>query len=713
MAADRLGAAGRILAVLGVLWLGLWQLTFKKEKGKAAPVRDAAGAPPGQPHAAPGPVLAAAAPAGGAPSPAPRAQPAPQQGAGAQHPAMRWWWLEWHARHLRKAGRKVRAVAVGGRLGAADAAAWRAFFADPGVDIWAADADPDAGVVPLRGSCDKEQDVQGIADQLGEPRADIVVDLGSPADPSGQVAAFSHCFGPLLRPGGAWVAEQAAKAYGDPWIGRGAPLDANGSIIAVGRLAVDQINRRYWDHGVGENSIKTIVLFPGLQYVQTVLFAEDTVIFSRKGRWADSWEQTIYLLGTWCLLPPPTLTTRNVDSISGDHGQPPTWSYRAGGPSWGGQYWNPPCAANESSPADNATAECVEAAERVRAAAEAGQGMVEIPSLGSDYSEPRMDGMSKSDKLGGSHYERRDTRHGYDRWYQWFFDPLRDRKLRMLEVGLATGESSIMWSKYFKDAKLFGMDYVFEIPEDEPVRKDGVITLVLGDQGNPDHLRRMVKTLGELSMDIIADDGGHIGTAQVQTFKILFRDLLRPGGIFVIEDIEGSYLGRHVAYGNMLYGGLHKRGTLIEVSKLFVDTINRPHWSPSEHRCVLETGTDAMVESVFFAENYIAYTKKGRPKGSPQPPAVPIRRSQQPARIPPLAERSAVAMADKTWDGSWYIPRPQCGPTSSGPYSGWLPVAPNRRHTRGRPQCVDPMILQGHGKGGRGRKRGVMKNTRK
>eukprot|EP01062_Namystynia_karyoxenos_P009054 TRINITY_DN1319_c1_g2_i3.p1 TRINITY_DN1319_c1_g2~~TRINITY_DN1319_c1_g2_i3.p1 ORF type:complete len:715 (+),score=215.67 TRINITY_DN1319_c1_g2_i3:93-2147(+) len=672
MADSSKSTAAKILAVLGALWLVLWQLTFKKEKGKSR-----AGVAP-------------LAPSGSAAEP---------------HQQAQWWWLEWHMGHLRKAGRRVRAAVVGGRLGAADAAAWREFFAAPGLDVYAADAEPGAGAIRLNGSCAAESSMQGIVQQLA-PGADVVVDLGDSPDPSEQqVVRWRSCFAPLLRPGGIWVVEHAGKAYGDP----GAPLDANSSMIAVGRIAVDQINRRNWDRGEGEWSVKTTILFPGVQHVQTVLFAENTVILSRKGRWGDTWDQMIYLLGTWCLLPPPSVKTRHVDSVSGDHGQPPSYLYRAGGPTWGGQqYSNPACAVDEPGPGDNASAACAAAAERATAAAEAGQGMPEVPTLGSNYSEPIMDGMSKSDKLGGSHFERVNTGHGYDRWYQWFFDPVRDRKLQMLEVGLATGESSIMWSKYFKNAKLIGMDYVFDIPEEEPVRKDGVITLFLGDQGNPEHLKRMVKTFGEASMDLIVDDGGHIGSAQIQTFKVLFRDLLRPGGTFVIEDIEGSYLGRHVMYSNMLYGGLQKRGTLIEVSKLFVDTVNRPYWSATGHRCVLETGADAMIETIFFAENYVAFTKKGRPRKSPQPPTTPPPKAPpppRPPRAPQQGREPAPLMSERSWDGSWYIPRPQCNATMSGHYPGWLPAAPLRKHTRGRPQCVDPQVLLSHG--GKRRVRGA------
>ena len=41
--------------------------------------------------------------------------------------------------------------------------------------------------------------------------------------------------------------------------------------------------------------------------------------------------------------------------------------------------------------------------------------------------------------------------------------------------------------------------------------------------------------------DIILDDGSHVPEHQIDSFVYLFKNLLSPGGVYVIEDIECSF----------------------------------------------------------------------------------------------------------------------------------------------------------------------------
>jgi hypothetical protein len=71
--------------------------------------------------------------------------------------------------------------------------------------------------------------------------------------------------------------------------------------------------------------------------------------------------------------------------------------------------------------------------------------------------------------------------------------------------------------------------------------------------------------LAESSFDIIVDDGGH--TMQQQTtslIHLLFK--VRSGGIYVIEDLETSYI---TSYD----GGYGKNSTTIELIKRIVDDL--------------------------------------------------------------------------------------------------------------------------------------------
>jgi len=65
--------------------------------------------------------------------------------------------------------------------------------------------------------------------------------------------------------------------------------------------------------------------------------------------------------------------------------------------------------------------------------------------------------------------------------------------------------------------------------------------------------------------DIIIDDGGHTMNQQKTSFFNLIS-LVRPGGIYVIEDLETSYVG---SYG----GGYLKPSTTISFLKTFIDEL--------------------------------------------------------------------------------------------------------------------------------------------
>merc|ERR1712110_82036 len=51
-------------------------------------------------------------------------------------------------------------------------------------------------------------------------------------------------------------------------------------------------------------------------------------------------------------------------------------------------------------------------------------------------------------------------RHGYDRYYDRLLEPLRNTKLRLLEIGVEKGRSLRTWQVYFgKAAQIYGIGY--------------------------------------------------------------------------------------------------------------------------------------------------------------------------------------------------------------------------------------------------------------
>jgi SAM-dependent methyltransferase len=133
---------------------------------------------------------------------------------------------------------------------------------------------------------------------------------------------------------------------------------------------------------------------------------------------------------------------------------------------------------------------------------------------------------------------------------------------RILEIGVQHGGSLRMWNEFFQgNVEIFGVDI---LPECKKLEEDNV-HIFIGDQSDKAFLTRLSENIGQV--DVIIDDGSHIGRHQIATFEQLFYNNLTPGGYYVVEDCHCSYWAE---YG----GGLRRRGTFVEYSKNLCDAIN-------------------------------------------------------------------------------------------------------------------------------------------
>lgn len=177
--------------------------------------------------------------------------------------------------------------------------------------------------------------------------------------------------------------------------------------------------------------------------------------------------------------------------------------------------------------------------------------------------------------------------HGYTRWYERLFEPIRDLPLDVLELGIWEGSSLRMWRSYFPNATITGVDRA-----DRGITVDGV-TVVICDQDD-DSLPGLVGG----PFDIVIDDASHLAGPTIASFRNLFP-LLRLGGTYVIEDLQTSY--NAVDYdGNPDPNG--DTPTAMQFCKRLADELNRPHFPPA-----YRLGYD--VSSVQFWPNMCAVTK--------------------------------------------------------------------------------------------------------
>lgn len=124
--------------------------------------------------------------------------------------------------------------------------------------------------------------------------------------------------------------------------------------------------------------------------------------------------------------------------------------------------------------------------------------------------------------------------------YHRHFAKFVGRPVNILEIGIYSGGSLSMWRSYFGDrCHVFGVDIE---PSCRAYETDG-ITVLIGDQADPAFWRRVRDEIPPL--DIIVDDGGHLVHQQAVTLEETLA-YLRPGGVYLCEDIHGIWNPFHL-----------------------------------------------------------------------------------------------------------------------------------------------------------------------
>ena len=195
-----------------------------------------------------------------------------------------------------------------------------------------------------------------------------------------------------------------------------------------------------------------------------------------------------------------------------------------------------------------------------------------------------------TDKWGG---------HWYMQHYQRYFEPLRKKPLNLLEIGVggennprSGGQSLRTWKRFFPKARIVGIDIFDKTHFSQPR-----IDVRICDQTDAMGLRKLSDEYG--GFDIIIDDGSHVNEHVIKTFHALFP-LLRPNGIYAIEDTQTSYWP---SFG----GGLDKPDTMLSFFKSLTDGLNYMEYSAAPGPDDFERN---IVEIAFF--HNLVIIRKGR-----------------------------------------------------------------------------------------------------
>lgn len=146
--------------------------------------------------------------------------------------------------------------------------------------------------------------------------------------------------------------------------------------------------------------------------------------------------------------------------------------------------------------------------------------------------------MKTLSKLGRQYGTDKIDSHSYLPIYERYFAPIRDRKIRFLEIGFGGygevndgGASARMLQDYFTHPKT---EIVVTDIYTKNLKPGDEFTFKQGSQTDKDFM----KSLG--SFDVAIDDGSHMSEDIIITFETMFP-LMNDGGIYIIEDSQTSY----------------------------------------------------------------------------------------------------------------------------------------------------------------------------
>jgi hypothetical protein len=197
--------------------------------------------------------------------------------------------------------------------------------------------------------------------------------------------------------------------------------------------------------------------------------------------------------------------------------------------------------------------------------------------------------------------------HHYFDIYTRYFERFRERPITMLEIGVFRGGSLRMWKEYFHpDSTIVGIDVDQSCQAHEIADRN--VFVRIGSQADPNFLAEVNGEFGPF--DIILDDGSHKTHHQIVSFGALFREALKDGGCYMVEDVHTNYWIKHV----------DSPETFIDLSKQMVDMLHEPYFDRKEtefrheHPDAVEelelSYLSANLDGVAFHDSIVVFDKK-------------------------------------------------------------------------------------------------------
>lgn len=204
-----------------------------------------------------------------------------------------------------------------------------------------------------------------------------------------------------------------------------------------------------------------------------------------------------------------------------------------------------------------------------------------------------------TDKWGG---------HWYTQHYQRYFEPLKNKRLNILEIGVGGyddleggGASLRMWKTYFRNSRIVGIDVY-----DKCGLSERRIDVRQCDQTDAETLLQLSSEYG--GFDIIIDDGSHLNPHVIKSFQLLFP-VMKMGGIYVVEDTQ-------TAYWPTWGGGLSSPFSSMAFFKGLSDGLNHAEFPISDYE---PNYFDRNIVEISFFHNMVFICKGNNDEGTNVP----------------------------------------------------------------------------------------------
>lgn len=156
-----------------------------------------------------------------------------------------------------------------------------------------------------------------------------------------------------------------------------------------------------------------------------------------------------------------------------------------------------------------------------------------------------------------------------DKWenyldlYQPYLEQYVGKNASILEIGVQNGGHLQILRKYLDNANIYGIDITDDVCKLD--LGNGIKTFCF-DATKKELINQNLK---ELTFDIVIEDASHISQDVITTFELMFSRV-KPGGLYIIEDL-------HTSYWKEYNGGYKVSHSQVEYLKAKIDLLNAYH----------------------------------------------------------------------------------------------------------------------------------------